>query len=487
MFAKLSHLHRPAVFAAAALLAACAAVGPDHQVPAVPVGAGWATPVDTTAPDSAALSQWWASLGDAQLTQLVERALAHNLNLRQAEANIESARASLARAQAQGQPTLAADGSALRQRISVNAPEYNPQRSPNQSVFDLGLSASWELDLFGSQRRQRESAGALLEASQADAIGQRLAVAAEVARTYATMRGAQRELAAREASVAALDQVLTLTEQRWRGGDAARAEVERAQARLDQARAALPPLRARRQAAALALGPLLGGLPETELALIESPASPLLLPQVPVGQRADVLRRRPDVLAAERRLAAATADIGVATAELFPKLTLSAGAGFRALTGSEVLNTDSRRGSVGPIVSWRLLDGGRVRAEIRASEARQRAAAIGYEQAVIAALSDAERALSQYQFGLQTLAAQEQAIGSSRRDAETTRRRYELGDLPLSDWLNAQRDLADLEAVREQLAGASASDLMLLYKALGGGWTAGATLAASCAGESVCR
>jgi NodT family efflux transporter outer membrane factor (OMF) lipoprotein len=450
------------------LLAGCAAVGPEHEVPDLAVGQGWHTPAIDTAPTE--LSSWWRTLGDPDLETLVERALAHNLDLRQAALNIEAARARLLGAEALSAPMLGASASTQRRRLSVNSPEFNPQRSPNQTLSDAGLDASWEIDLFGSLRRQRESAQAALQMTEAEANGLRLSIAAETARTYFSLRGAQRELAARQSAVKSLQQIHTLVQSRYAAGDLPSTEVERAQARLDQAKAALPAIEARLQAAGIALGLLCGALPESQLALTATSGKEATLEPIPVGQRADVLRRRPDVIAAERQLAAATADTGVATAELFPKLSLSASAGFRTLSGSDLFAWDSRRGLAGPLISWRILDGGQVRAEIRAAEARQQSAALGYEKAVLTALADAEKALNQYSHALRSLRDQETALASTRRVAETTRRRYTLGDTSLAEALDAERELADQHALLAQNKAAAASDLATLYKALGGGW-----------------
>lgn len=454
-----------------ALLAGCASVGPEHVVPAVAVGQGWLTPADSRA-DTAALAHWWKTLGDPQLEQLVDLALARNLDLRQAEQNIEASRALLTRAEALSSPTLKASGSVQRSRTSLNGPEFNPQRGPTQTVSDIGLDASWEIDLFGSLRRQRESATASLQLSEAEAQGLRLSIVAETARSYLAMRGAQRELAARQASVDILTRLFELAQRRQQAGDLPSMDVERARARLDQASAALPAIEARRQAAAIALGLLTGDLPESQIALADAPGSEIALGMVPVGQRAEVLRRRPDVIAAERKLAAATADTGTATAELFPKLTLSASAGFRALGGKTLIAEDSQRGALGPLVAWRIFDGGRVRAEIRAAESRQHAAAIGYEKAVLTALSDAEKALDQYAHTLQALTAQERALGSSTRLADILRQRHAVGDVSLAELLDAERERSDQQTVLAQLKTSAASDLVALYKALGGGWDA---------------
>lgn len=451
------------------MLSACAVVGPEHVVPTVATGEGWLTP---TAPagDTATLAHWWQTLGDPELGRVVALALTQNLDLRQAEQTLEASRALLRRAEALDAPVLKASGSTQRSHLSRNAPEFNPQRSPNQTVSDLGLDASWEIDLFGSLRRQRESAAASLQMSEAEAQGLRITLVAETARSYLAMRGAQRERAARQTSADALARILMLVQRRQQAGDLPSTEVERARARLDQAKAALPALEARQNAAAMALGLLTGGLPESQIMLTASPPSEIVLTTVPVGQRADILRRRPDVIAAERKLAAATADTGAATAERFPKLTLSASAGFRALGGKPLLAEDSQRGALGPLIAWRILDGGRVRAEIRAAEARQHAAVIGYEKAVLGALNDAEKALDQYTHSLQALSAQDDALRGTTRITDSVRQRHALGDASLAELLDAERERSDQQAVLAQLKTSAASDLVALYKALGGGW-----------------
>ena len=455
----------------ATLLAGCAAVGPEHHVPDVATGDGWIG--GTSAPvDSDTLTQWWTTFHDADLDRLVEQALAHNFDLRQADLAVAAARAQLGKADAAFAPGLSAKASSQANHASRNSPEYNPQRSADTTVNDIGLDASWEIDLFGSLRRQRESAAANAAVSAADASALRMSIAAETARTYFTLRGAQRELAARQTSVAALQRTLSLIQQRRQAGDVADADVERAQARLDQARALLPGIAARQQAAVIALGLLTGGLPESHLALVSNTGQDIELRAIPLGTRADILRRRPDIASAERKLAAATADVGVATAELFPKLTLSAGAGFRALSGAALIADDSRRSSLLPLISWRIFDGGRVRAEIHAAEARQQAAAVGYEKAVLSALGDAEKAVSQYTHSLASVDAQSTAVTSTLRVAATTQRRYDLGDASLVDALDSQRELADQQAALAQVRTQAATDMVTLYKSLGGGWEA---------------
>lgn len=464
----------PAVVLGALLLGACAA-GPDYRgPPPVATGHGWSQPADAVQP-APELAAWWTTLGDPTLDRLVGTALSDNLDLRQAEARIHEARALRDRAAGGYAPTVGVSGSVTRREQSENGPlpiGSIPGLERNQTIHDVGFDASWEIDLFGRTRRALESASASMQAAQDDAEGVRISVAAEVARTYLTLRGAQRELAAREGSVATLRHTRELVQRRYQLGDAAQADVDAAQARFAAAEAGVPAIRARLNTTALGLGVLLGQPPEHELALLDTAPPAITLAPIPVGERADILRRRPDVRAAERRLAARTADIGVATAELFPKLTIGAGGGFQSLDAGNLFDSASRTFSIMPLISWRVFDGGRVRAEIRASEARQEQAALAYEKAVLGALGDAERALSDYHFGLDAVQRQRTALEAARTSYAHAQTRYAAGDIALTKLLAEERVLRDAEDAYARTHTATAIELVALYKALGGGWNA---------------
>lgn len=458
------------------LLGACAA-GPDYRgPPQVDTGSGWTQPA-AAAQAPAGLSTWWTTLGDPTLDRLVATALADNLDLLQAQARIAEERALRDRATGGYAPSVGVSGSVTRRRQSENGPlpiGAIPGLARDQTIHDAGFDAGWEIDLFGATRRAVQGAEARMQAAQDDAASVRISIAAEVVRSYLDLRGAQRELAAREASVRSLAQTAELVGRRFDTGDAAQADVDAAQARLSAAAAGLPAIQARARAAALGLGVLLGAPPERELALLDTTAAQITLLPIPVGQRADILRRRPDVRAAERRLAARSADIGVATAELFPKLSIGASGGFQALDASRLFESASQRFSVMPLISWRVFDGGRVRAEIRASEAREQQAAFAYEKAVLTALGDAERALGNYQSGLDAVQRQQAALDAARRSYAHAQARYAAGDIALTDLLAEERVLRDAEDGYARMHTAAAIDLVALFKALGGGWDADA-------------
>ncbi|EOV8757602.1 efflux transporter outer membrane subunit, partial [Pseudomonas aeruginosa] len=362
--------------------------------PPVDIGSGWTLPL-ASASQSADLSQWWSALDDPALDRLMVTALAQNLDLRQAAARIDEARALRDRVAGEALPTVGAGVSVNRRRQSENGPlpvGSIPGLDATQTIYDAGFDAAWEADLFGAKRRALEGAGARLQATEAEAQGVRMRIVAEVARTWFTAVGARYELHAQQATLDTLQQTLELVRLRHALGDASAADVEAAYAQWTAVNALIPDIQARQRAAILSLGVLLGAPPERELALLDGPLTPSTLRALPVGERAEMLRRRPDVLAAERRLAASSADIGVATAELFPKLSIGVGGGFQALSTGDWFDASSSRFSILPLISWRLFDGGRVRAEIRAREAAERQAALAYEQAVLTALVDADPA-----------------------------------------------------------------------------------------------
>ncbi|HUH76911.1 MAG TPA: efflux transporter outer membrane subunit [Devosia sp.] len=350
-----------------------------------------------------------------------------------------------------------------------------PGLETTQTIYDAGFDAAWEADLFGAKQRALEGAGAQLQAVEADAQGVRMRIVAEVARAWFTAAGAGQELHTQQAMLETLEHTLELVRKRQALGDASASDVDTAYAQWAAVHATLPDIQARQRAAVLSLGVLLGAPPEHELALLNTAATPLTLLALPVGERADVLRRRPDVLAAERRLAASMADIGVATAELFPKLSIGIGGGFQALATGDWFNSSSTRFSILPLISWRLFDGGRVRAEIRAREATGQQAALAYEQAVLTALGDAERALSDYHAGLDALGRRQAALKATRRSHDHAKARYAAGDIALVELLAAERVLYEAETANVHAHTTAAVQLVALYKALGGGWEAPAT------------
>ncbi|MBN1239496.1 MAG: efflux transporter outer membrane subunit [Gammaproteobacteria bacterium] len=459
---------------AAAALSACA-TAPEHRVPEIDPGAGW-----TLAPEDAQvdvdLSRWWASFGDETLERLIEQALTQNLDIRQADARVAEARAMRSAAAGGRYPVGDAGASVVRRRQSETGPlpiRRIPELERDQTIYEPRFDAAWEPDFFGRTRSAVAAAEARAENAVEQRRGVQLAIAAETARSYFSLRGAQHELDARRAAVEAARESVLLVRRRFEAGDAPEAALVQAEAELRGLEAQLPTLEAAVRTTALAIGLLLGERPEAELALIERHEDFVTLAPVPVGERADLLRRRPDVRAAERALAAATADLGIATAELFPRVTLGAGAGFQSLSTGTLLDSASQIATAALSISWRVLDGGRVRAEIEAGEARVEAAALEYERSVLQALSDAEQALARYQFGLAAVDLQAAAVDAARRNREFADLRFRAGDISLLELLDAERVLRNAEDAYARVHTLAATDLVALFKALGGGWREG--------------
>jgi NodT family efflux transporter outer membrane factor (OMF) lipoprotein len=458
------------------ILSTGCAVGPDYRPLEIDTGGGWTGPAAGGALPDAELAQWWRRFEDPTLNRLVETALSQNLDIREAAARVAEVRALRDATAGRHWPVASASGSVSRRRLSENGPfpvDQIPGYPRNQTVYDVGFDASWEIDVFGGTSRAVEAADARLDASHELLRAAKLSVVAETARVYLTLRGAQHEQRALQAALDASRSSTRLVKQQFDAGEVSQATLAQAEASLAGLEAQLPVKEAQVRVAALSLGILLGELPETELGLADTVAGFAALAAFPAGERADLLRRRPDVRAAERQVAAATADIGVATAELFPKFGITAGGGFESLETGNFFDPGSQQFSITPFISWRIFDGGRVRAQIHASEAREEMAALAYEKSVKAALTDAERALTQYRLGLVALEHQELALSAARRSYDFADAAYRAGEISLLELLDAERVLRFAESAYAQIHTRTATDLVALFKALGGGWQNG--------------
>jgi len=459
-------------------LAGCV-VGPDYQRPDVAADGAW---IDTTAEsDRAVPAAWWGQFDDPVLAELVQDAIAANTDIAIAAERTREARALSRAAGSRLYPRVDAAGSIQRRRQSENGPlplDRIPGLEAHQTIYDVRLDAAWEPDLFGRNRRGIEAAAARVDAVEADRRAVVVSVAGEVARTYFELRGAQAELAAREKAIEAAQRSLQVARVRVAAGESPEAEALLAESRLKSFTALPPSLRARRDRAAMAIALLLGETPESRLELTTDRIAMPELSRLPVGERADLLRRRPDIHAAERRLAAATADVGVAQGALYPRILFSADGGYHSLDTADLIDPASRAWSVAPLISWRLFDGGHVRAEIAAAESRLRQAALAYERVVLAALSEAEQAMASYRHGLETVRRQREAVDALSRSRDLTALRYRAGQVALSELLDAEQLVADSIASLARAQTQAAVAMTLLYKSLGGGWrmtdTAGA-------------
>jgi len=457
--------------------AAGCAVGPDYQRPTVSAPARWSEPLaggETNAPT--ALAAWWTNFHDAELDTLIQRAAQSNLDLRTAQARVREARAQYGIAAAALLPTVDGKGSYERQKQSQHQPVLGSLPIPagvpfENDVYQAGFDASWEIDVFGGSRRGMEAARAEVTGAE---FGQRatlLTLLGEVARNYVEVRGYQRRLAIAEENIAAQTHALALTQDRFDHGLATDLDVQQATALLATTRAEVPTLTNGREAAIHRLGVLLGqdpGALQTELAAVAPiPAAP---PVVPVGLPSELLLRRPDVQRAERQLATATANIGVAKADLFPKFFLTGAAGFESVSASDWFTGGSSLWSIGPTVQWRIFDAGRIRNNIKVQNARQEQALDNYEQTVLTAFEEVENNLVAYaneQLRRQSLA---EAVTASQKSLDLASRLYASGLTDFLHVLDAERSLYQAQDALVQSDRTVSANLITLYKSLGGGW-----------------
>ncbi len=456
---------------AALWLAGCAAVGPDYAPPLTREPAAWNTPLEggvTVSSGRQNLAAWWTTLGDTELTRLIELAVAGNLDLRKAAARVREARARRGAGAASLYPTLDASGSATRSRGSA---ETGPAATTD--LFSAGLDASWEIDLFGSVRRSIEAADADLAASGEELRDTLVTLLAETALNYADLRTAQTRLEVVESGIETLQETLRLAQWRSRAGLGDELAVEQARYNLASAQSQLPALATTIAEAKNRLAVLTGQPPGAVHAGLAKTA-PLPAPpaEVTIGVPADLLRQRPDVRRAERQLAAQTARIGVATAELYPKLRLSGAIGLQALGLNRLINAANATSSASAGLSWRVFDAGAIRQNITVQSALQEQALIAYEAAVLAAQEEAENAIGAFAQEQRRRQSLDEAAASARAAAELAELKYRAGLVDFTTVLEAERSLLNFRDQLAQSQGAVVTNLIRLYKALGGGWTA---------------
>lgn len=467
---KLSVPALPLLALFTALLAGCAA-GPDYRTPEVSAPAAWHSAMKgglkSVSPEAAQLAQWWNGLDDPHLSRLIEEAAANNLDLKLAQARLREARARRGVSAADRFPTLNAGAGANRSRSSEEMGFGGGVSETWSAQFD----ASWELDVFGGKRRALESAEASLEASREDLRDVQVSLLAEVALNYIEMRGYQARLTIAQSNLATQTETWQLTRWRHEAGLTTQLDEDQARLNLEQTRSQLPALQTGLEQSKNRLAVLLGRKPG-ELAELETPAAiPLIPAEVAVGIPAETLRQRPDLRRAERQLAAATAQVGVATAALYPNFSLSGTLGLQALSSANLLQASARMFSVAANAGWVLFDAGRIRQNIEVQNALQEQALIRYESAVLGALRDVENALVAYaeeQNRRQSLAA---AVEAAQSAAELAASQYAAGLIDFQAALDTQRSLLSLQDQLSQSEAAVTSNLARLYKVLGGGWS----------------
>ncbi|PWK34148.1 efflux transporter outer membrane subunit [Cupriavidus plantarum] len=462
---------KPLLCLLALALTGCA-VGPDYVSPAVPVnaeGAFTAGEAPSLYDQSPARDDWWRLYRDPILDRLIEDALAANIDVRVAVARLERARAMLRDAGADRYPGTEFDATASRQRQA--AVQALPGQDRQHTLVDAGFGIAYEIDLFGRVRRGVESARGDFEAAQADRDAVKVAIVADTTRAYLNAAGAAQRLAVAQRIVALLDRSLRVMSGRERAGMATSLDTARIAALREQRHSNIPVIAAERQAALFRLAVLTGRAPgELPADAADLNALPTLDMPIPVGDGRSMLARRPDVRAAERRLAAATARIGVATADLYPRISFGATIGSTGFGAGDFFGAGPLRWLAGPSISWSFPNQERIRARISAAEADSAGALATFDGSVLQALAETETALSNYARAVDQRTALAAAREQADRAARIVRAQQREGRSDSLALLDAERTFADAQAqvadAEERIANAQVD----LFRALGGGW-----------------
>jgi outer membrane protein, multidrug efflux system len=469
---KMGHKHLPLLSlltVTTAILSGCM-VGPDYQRPD---NAEQIQISELVYPDvrfeQTDLSQWWNIFDDSQLSSYISRAEQHNLDIKIALARVKEARAVVGIEDSGLYPAIDADGAIAWGKESENV---NPFATGENTRYSLSADASWEIDLFGRIRRSIEAATAEYEASWEDHNDILITVRAEVASTYITIRTLQAQLNTSLENISSQRDMLNLTEIRYKNGIATYLDVAQATRVLTFSEAALPTIRTQLTQSITSLSVLTGN-PSDTLRQELKKVHPVLLPpsEVTVGIPAERIRQRPDIKGAERKLAAQTARIGVATADLYPSFSLTGTLGLASLSTGNFFDSGSHVYGIGPSLRWNIFDMGKIRQQIVVEDARTEQALLNYELTMRKAIKEVEDSLNAYHEQRLRLQALDRYVLASRETLDMSSKLYKEGLTGFQDVLDAQRSLLSAENDQDQALGNTAIQLVGLYKALAGGWT----------------
>jgi NodT family efflux transporter outer membrane factor (OMF) lipoprotein len=456
------------------------AVGPDYVQPDMSLPArfhGQSAADHRQAKASADLATWWPGFGDPQLSRFVTLALEQNLDLAQASARVTQARAGLGAANAALLPSGNATGQAARAYQSAETPlgqvlNSKPGFDRNGNAYEANLGVSWELDMFGGLRREREAALAEYQSSEAGAVAMRLTVAAQTADIYIAIRELQARLDVARRQVHTQQELLTIIKLLHGKGLAAELQVRQAEAALAQVRASVPVLETGLDVAMNALDVMLGSPPGTHRTAINEAGAIPLAPQIAVtGSPGELLRRRPDLIVAERRLAASSARIGAAISEYYPKLSLDGLMGSATSVSSGNLFTSGASQATGALdLRWRLFDFGRINAQISQAKGQEAEMLAAYRLAALRATEDVENALSALVKREEQAAVLTQGVASLGRARDASFAAYQQGVVSLIEVLQADENLLQASDAQVQAQAESARAAVASFRALGGGW-----------------
>jgi outer membrane protein, multidrug efflux system len=457
--------------AAAGLITAGCAVGPNYHPPKTEAPSQFANGAQGSFTTNEPVAEWWQSFHDDELTRLVNLALSSNLDLRIATANLLEARALRLGVKSDFWPVANGNASYSNNKFSEAALFNAPGAPRTQELYDIGFDATWELDVFGRVRRELSASTAAVQAAENARHDVFISVAAEVARNYFELRGSQDELAVLRRNATNQTETLKLTQARLDAGGGTELDVARARAEVNNTLAAIPPVESAIAHAAHRIAVLTGRQPEAVSREMQE-ASPLpTLPElVDIGDPGRLLRRRPDVREAERNLAAATSRIGVAVADLFPRVTFNGSVGLEANSFSGLAGPASDNRSFGPSITWAALDYGHIRSRIAAARAEADAQLAQYEQTVLTSLEETENALVDYGRVRARRDYLAESVKASQAAADLSQSRYDNGATDFLSVLDAERVLLQAQDQLAQTRTQTATALVAVYKALGGGW-----------------
>ncbi len=459
---------KPVILIAALCLSACT-VGPDYFSPINAASDQWASVDPAHISLDPITVEWWTIFNDPLLNDYINQAAQQNKDLEIALANLRYARALRREENAAFLPQIG--GAAQASRSKSSAATSTTGNANIRNLYDTGFDASWELDIFGGNRRAIEAADARIGSAQASYHDVMLSTLAEVARNYYEARGLQKRITLLENNADLQQQTFEVVKARLEVGEASEFDLSRARGEYQLTRARVPNLKAELNASIYTLSVLLGQPPEALLAEM-STVKPLPAPPdiVPVGLRSDILRRRPDIKIAERALAAYTAEIGVETSALFPKLFLTGDIGSQARVFGDLFSASGGIWSLGSLVQWSVFEGGAIRARIKAKEAQSEGALALYEKTVLEALADVETTLTRYGQEIETRKRLNDGVQSRRQSVRLAKDLFNTGETDYLAVLDSERELTASEDDLVISETNSITKLIALYAALGGGW-----------------
>ena len=475
-FAKSFRASRVFRFALIAALSGATAVGckvgPNYETPKQHMPATWVSPPTTrasiTVQEPLQVEKWWTTFNDPELDSLVRRAVKSNLNLQIASERVRAARATVCISSAPLFPIFNANGAYTRTNIETN------HRAVNTDLWRGGFDATWELDVFGGVRRGVEAAYANYESTVEDRRDVLVSLLAELATDYIRLRGFQQQVKISQENLTAQERTLKATQESKDFGKASGLDVANSEAEVASTKASIATFESVAQQQIYAIGVLLG---EEPTSLIQELAPqgdiPIAPPVVPVGLPADLLRRRPDIRRAERDLAAATANIGVATADLFPRFGLNGTLTLGGPNFPDVFNWGTHVAGIGPTFNWTIFDAGRIWSNIEVSNAQQQQALLSYRLTILSALQDVETSLTAYAQEQQRRAQLVDAVAANQRAVSLAQEAFQIGNRDFLNVIVAQQSLLSAQNLLVQSNQAVGTDLVAIYKALGGGWEVG--------------